>query len=103
LDEHIDRRFTVLLIGLVRYFTAKIRRRAVAPIFAAVAIAASGAGYAADFNVAIAANFTDPAKEIAQLFESKTGHKAILSFGATGQFYTQITQAAPFQVFFSAD
>ena len=30
-------------------------------------------------------------------------HKAVLSFGATGQFYTQITQAAPFQVFSSAD
>ena len=58
---------------------------------------------AADTNVAVAANFTEPAKEIAQIFQSKTGHKAILSFGATGQFYTQITQAAPFQVFLSAD
>src|ERR1700730_11058862 len=61
------------------------------------------AAQAADTNVAVAANFTDPAKEIARLFEAKTGHKAILSFGATGQFYTQITQAAPFQVFLSAD
>ena len=63
----------------------------------------SGAARAASTNVAVAANFTEPAKEIAQLFESKTGHKAVLSFGATGQFYTQITQAAPFQVFLSAD
>ena len=53
--------------------------------------------------MAVAANFTEPAKEIAQLFESKTGHKAVLSFGATGQFYTQITEGAPFQVFLSAD
>jgi molybdate transport system substrate-binding protein len=58
---------------------------------------------AADTNIAVAANFTEPAKIIAKLFESKTGHKAILSFGATGQFYTQITHAAPFQVFLSAD
>ena len=58
---------------------------------------------AADVNVAVAANFTEPAKLIAQAFERKTGHKAILSFGATGQFYTQITQGAPFQVFLSAD
>ena len=50
-----------------------------------------------------AAYFTEPAKEIAQAFESKTGNRAILSFGATGQFYTQITQAAPFQVFLAAD
>jgi molybdate transport system substrate-binding protein len=36
--------------------------------------------YAGDTNVAVAANFTEPAKEIAQLFQSSTGHKATLSF-----------------------
>jgi len=69
-----------------------------------VIVAASATpGRCAETNVAVAANFTQPSKEIAQLFESKTGNKAILSFGATGQFYAQITQAAPFQVFLSAD
>ena len=58
---------------------------------------------AADINVAVAANFTEPAKEIAASFKQKTGHEAVLSFGASGQFYTQITQGAPFQVFLSAD
>ncbi|MGQ0682343.1 molybdate ABC transporter substrate-binding protein [Bradyrhizobium sp.] len=58
---------------------------------------------AAQTNVAAAANFTEPAKEIAAAFKAKTGHEAILSFGASGQFYTQITQGAPFQVFLSAD
>jgi molybdate transport system substrate-binding protein len=58
---------------------------------------------AADINVAVAANFTEPAKEIAALFERKTGNKVVFSFGASGQFYTQITQDAPFQVFLSAD
>jgi molybdate transport system substrate-binding protein len=53
--------------------------------------------------VAVAANFTEPAKEIAQAFEKKSGHKLILSFGSTGQFYNQITQGAPFQVFLAAD
>jgi len=67
------------------------------------AIVTAGAAQAADTNVAVAANFTEPGKEIARLFEARTGHRAILSFGATGQFYTQITQAAPFQVFLSAD
>src|SRR5699024_9922809 len=43
------------------------------------------------------------AKEIAQAFEKKTGHKAVLSFGASGQFYAQIVNGAPFQVFLSAD
>jgi molybdate transport system substrate-binding protein len=54
-------------------------------------------------NVAVAANFAEPAKQIAALFREKTGYEAVLSFGASGQFYTQITQDAPFQVFLSAD
>src|SRR6266487_5526723 len=58
---------------------------------------------AAQTNVAVAANFTEAAKEIAGAFKAKTGHEAMLSFGATGQFYTQITQGAPFQILLSAD
>lgn len=58
---------------------------------------------AAQTYVAVAANFLDAAKEIAAAFEEKTGHEAVLSFGSSGQFYTQIRQDAPFQVFLSAD
>lgn len=54
-------------------------------------------------NVAVAANFTDAANEIAAAFAEATDHEAVLSFGATGQFYTQITQGAPFEVFLAAD
>ena len=54
-------------------------------------------------NVAVAANFTDAANEIAAAFADATEHDAVLSFGSTGQFYTQITQGAPFQVFLAAD
>ena len=73
-------------------------------IFAgALAALASSGVRAAETNVAVAANFTEPAKEIAAAFKAKTGHEAVLSFGASGQFYTQITQDAPFQVFLSAD
>ncbi len=54
-------------------------------------------------NVAVAANFTEPAKQIAALFKQKSGHEAILSFGASGAFLAQITHEAPFQVFLSAD
>ncbi|APO55826.1 molybdate ABC transporter substrate-binding protein [Bradyrhizobium diazoefficiens] len=71
--------------------------------FVAGLLLASAPAQAAQTNVAVAANFTDAAKEIAAIFKKKTGHEAVLSFGASGQFYTQITQGAPFQVFLSAD
>jgi molybdate transport system substrate-binding protein len=63
----------------------------------------AGSARAAQTNVAVAANFTEPAKQIAALFKQKTGDDAILSFGASGPFFTQITHDAPFQVFLSAD
>lgn len=42
-------------------------------------------------------------KKIAEEFEKDTGHKAVISSGATGKFYAQITNGAPFDVFLSAD
>ncbi len=62
-----------------------------------------GSALAAETKVAVAANFTEPAKEIAARFKAKTGHDATLSFGSSGQFYTQIANGAPYEVFLSAD
>ena len=59
--------------------------------------------HAGSVSVAVAANFTKVAEELASLFKAETGHEVIYSFGATGQLYTQITQGAPFEVFLSAD
>jgi molybdate transport system substrate-binding protein len=75
----------------------------VVAVVGALATAAAQPAAAAQINVAVAANFTEAAKEIAAAFERKTGDKVLLSFGSSGQFYTQITQDAPFQVFLSAD
>jgi molybdate transport system substrate-binding protein len=69
----------------------------------ALVLGATFPAHADQTNVAVAANFTDAANEIAKVFKEKTGHEAILSFGSTGQLYTQITQAAPFEVFLAAD
>jgi len=72
-------------------------------------LAAIGAGFiacaahAAEVQIAVAANFTAPIKEIAAEFEKDTGHKVVASFGPTGGFYTQIKNGAPFEVFFAAD
>lgn len=59
--------------------------------------------FAADVSAAVAANFTKPAEEIGAAFTAKTGDTVTFSFGATGALYTQISQGAPFEVFFSAD
>lgn len=69
----------------------------------ATAWAAAGQAAAGEVKVAVAANFTGAAKEIAAAFKQKTGDDAVLSFGASGQLLTQIAQGAPFQVFLSAD
>lgn len=70
---------------------------------AGVAWAMLGVAHADTVSVAVAANFTAPMQKIATAFEADTGHKAELSFGATGKFYAQITHGAPFQVLLSAD
>lgn len=70
---------------------------------ALVAVWSGGKALAAETNVAVAANFTEAAKEIAVAFNRKTGHDVVLSFGSSGQFYSQITQDAPFQILLSAD
>lgn len=59
--------------------------------------------HADEVKVAVAANFTGPMQVIAVLFERDTGHKASLAFGATGKFYAQIANGAPFEVLLSAD
>lgn len=59
--------------------------------------------HAEEVSVAVAANFTAPMQKIAAEFEKDTGHKVTLAFGATGKFYAQITNGAPFEVFLSAD
>ncbi|MBM3346549.1 MAG: molybdate ABC transporter substrate-binding protein [Betaproteobacteria bacterium] len=58
---------------------------------------------AGEVRVAVAANFTAPMQAIAAGFERAGGHKALLSFGATGAFYAQIRNGAPFHVLFAAD
>ena len=64
----------------------------------AFSLLVAGNAFAAQTNVAVAANFTEAAKEIAAAFQQKTGHEAVLSFGSSGQFYTQIMQCAPFRL-----
>lgn len=80
-----------------------LRTRPVAGVLLSLLLVAAGPALAGEAQVAVAANFTEPAKEIAAQFQKATGHTASLSFGSSGQFYTQIANGAPFEVFLSAD
>jgi molybdate transport system substrate-binding protein len=65
--------------------------------------ACTGWVHANAVQVAVAANFTAPMQKIAVQFEQDTGHHAVLAFGATGKFYAQIRNGAPFEVLLAAD
>lgn len=72
-------------------------------LFFAFTVAFVATARADEVQVAVAANFTAPMQQIAAQFEKDTGHKAILAFGATGKFYAQIVNGAPFDVLLAAD
>ena len=62
------------------------------------------AGVSADeVQVAVAANFTAPMKQIAAAFEKETGHVVNASFASTGKLYAQIKNGAPFEALLAAD
>lgn len=58
---------------------------------------------AGEVLVAAAANFAAPMRVIAAEFEQVSGYKVVLAFGATGKFYAQIQNGAPFEIFLAAD
>jgi molybdate transport system substrate-binding protein len=54
-------------------------------------------------RVAAAADLQFALKDIAQQYEHQTGRKIEITFGSSGNFFAQIQNGAPFDVFFSAD
>ena len=58
---------------------------------------------AGEITVAAAADLNFAFKEIVAEFEKKTGNTVKLSLGSSGNFYAQLSNGAPFDLFFSAD
>lgn len=56
-----------------------------------------------EVQVAVAANFSEPIKAIAAALEKNTGHQLKVTLGATGKFYAQIKNGAPFDVLLAAN
>lgn len=54
-------------------------------------------------NVAAAADLQFALQELASAFKQETGREIRLTFGSSGNFFRQISEGAPFQMFLSAD
>ena len=63
----------------------------------------SGCAFAQEITVAAAADLNYALKDLAARFEQKTGDKVTLSFGSSGNLFSQIQSGAPYDLFFSAD
>ena len=72
-------------------------------ILALALVLASPSSLGSEVQVAVAANFSNPAKRLAEQFKRASGHTVAISTGSTGKFYAQIGNGAPFDVFLSAD
>jgi molybdate transport system substrate-binding protein len=58
---------------------------------------------AAELKIAAAADLTYAFKDVTARFEKQTGNKTRLTYGSSGNFFSQIQNGAPFDLFFSAD
>jgi molybdate transport system substrate-binding protein len=56
-----------------------------------------------EISVAAASDLQFVFKEVAARFEKATGNTVKLSFGSSGNFFSQIQNGAPYDLFFSAD
>lgn len=66
-------------------------------------LAGSPMASAEEIVVAAASDLGLAIREILSEFEGRTGHSAKLTLGASGSFYGQIVNGAPYDVFLSAD
>ena len=72
-------------------------------VFLVLACLAGVAVHAQEITVAAAADLNYAMKDLASQFQQKTGNKVSLSFGSSGNIYSQIQSGAPYDLFFSAD
>jgi len=77
--------------------------RTVAALLTLVALGVPVRATAETLTVAAAADLTFAFKDVAALFEQQSTDTLRISYGSSGNFFAQIKNGAPFDVFFSAD
>ena len=63
----------------------------------------SSLAIAEDLTIAAAADLNFALRDLAARFEKQSGNKVRLSFGSSGNLFSQVQAGAPFDLFFSAD
>jgi molybdate transport system substrate-binding protein len=63
----------------------------------------AGPTRAQEIRVAAAADLKFAMKDVADQFEKQTGTKVEVTYGSSGNFFSQLQNGAPFDLFFSAD
>jgi molybdate transport system substrate-binding protein len=66
-------------------------------------ISLPAAANAGELKIAAAADLTFAFKDVGARFEKQTGNSLKLTYGSSGNFFSQIQNGAPFDLFFSAD
>ncbi|MGD0075157.1 MAG: molybdate ABC transporter substrate-binding protein, partial [Candidatus Binataceae bacterium] len=61
------------------------------------------ASNAGEITIAAAADLTVAFKDIGARFQKETGNSVRISYGSSGNFFAQIRNGAPYDIFFSAD
>src|SRR2546426_12822580 len=84
----------------MRAMTCFLRAVTLVPMIVGLWTPSSPAG---EVSVAAAADLNFAFKEIVADFEKKTGNMVKLSLGSSGNFFAQISNGAPFDLYFSAD
>ena len=77
-------------------------RRTTLLLLCALVLRADSAG-AQDVRIAAASDLQAALPAITARFERETGHSVAVSFGSSGNFFSQLQNGAPFDVFLSAD
>src|SRR5947209_8545519 len=78
-------------------------KRLAALLFAISVAFGACLAHADDLNVAAASDLSFAMKELAANYEKQTGTAVKVTLGSSGNFFTQIQNGAPFDLFFAAD
>ena len=89
--------------GEIEMSPARILERLLLTTSAICWLAPFGFGQRKQIRVAAAADLQTAMPELAKLFEAQTGVSVDVVYGSSGNFFSQIQNGAPLDVFFSAD